>query len=121
MRDWAPSWVRSIAEDQSWGGCRACRQILPGERCAAYPAGIPTIILDGRVDHLVVRPGQVGDTVFELARRPTDLAQIRIRAGVRQGEPWALDALGKIDPAAAEQITAGVEPPVSASSRRPRR
>ena len=120
MSDRASGWERSIPEDQSWGGCRACRHILPGERCAAYPAGIPTVILDGRVDHLAVRPGQVGDTVFELARRPTSLAQIRIRAGIRQGEPWALGALEKLDPVAAEQIMAGMELPVSASSRKPR-
>jgi hypothetical protein len=38
--------------------------------CAAYPTRIPIIIASGDVDHLVVRPGQVGDTVFE-PRVPT--------------------------------------------------
>lgn len=30
----------------------------------AYPDGIPFPIASGQVDHLVPRPGQVGDTVF---------------------------------------------------------
>jgi len=33
--------------------------------CAAYPLRIPIVIASGEMDHLVVRPGQVGDTVFE--------------------------------------------------------
>jgi hypothetical protein len=32
--------------------------------CAAYPDGIPFAIASGQVDHLVPRPGQVGDIVF---------------------------------------------------------
>ena len=33
--------------------------------CPAYPDRIPLVIVAGEIDHLVVRPGQVGDTVFE--------------------------------------------------------
>ena len=33
--------------------------------CIAYPDRIPIMIASGEVDHLVVRPGQVGETVFE--------------------------------------------------------
>jgi hypothetical protein len=33
--------------------------------CIAYPDGIPLAIISGQVDHLVPRPGQVGDAVFE--------------------------------------------------------
>jgi hypothetical protein len=33
--------------------------------CAAYSQRIPLVIASGEVDHLVMRPGQVGDTVFE--------------------------------------------------------
>lgn len=32
--------------------------------CIAFPDRIPIAIASGEVDHLVVRPGQVGDTVF---------------------------------------------------------
>jgi hypothetical protein len=38
----------------------------------AYPTQIPIPIASGEVDHLVVRPGQVGDTVFE--PRPAPVA-----------------------------------------------
>ena len=33
--------------------------------CIAYPEQIPIVIAPGAVDHLVLRPGQMGDTVFE--------------------------------------------------------
>ncbi len=63
--------------------------------CPAYPERIPLLILDGQVDHLVVRPGQVGDTVFAVNEQPTGLALIRIRSAVKRGEQWALDALAR--------------------------
>ena len=57
-------WIRSIPRDQRWGGCRRCIHFRRDGTCAAYPAQIPIPIASGEVDHLVVRPGQVGDTVF---------------------------------------------------------
>ena len=63
-------WIRSIPRDQRWGGCRRCIHFRRDGTCAAYPAQIPIPIASGEVDHLVVRPGQVGDTVFE-PRVPT--------------------------------------------------
>jgi hypothetical protein len=57
-------WNRSIPRSELWGGCRACIHFRKDTTCAAYPDGIPIVIASGEVDHLVVRPGQVGDTVF---------------------------------------------------------
>jgi hypothetical protein len=51
------------AHAEQWGGCRLCVH-WRGGRCAAYPERIPLPILSGQVDHLVKRPGQVGDVVF---------------------------------------------------------
>ncbi len=34
-------------------------------RCIAFPDRIPLAIISGEIDHLVPRPGQVGDVVFE--------------------------------------------------------
>ena len=58
------SWERSerFAE---FGGCRLCVHYRRGS-CVAYPERIPLDILSGEVDHMVKRPGQVGETVFEL-------------------------------------------------------
>jgi len=33
--------------------------------CIAFPTRIPLLIASGEIDHLVPRPGQVGETVFE--------------------------------------------------------
>ena len=33
-------------------------------RCIAYPQRIPFMIISGQTDHMIPRPGQVGDTVF---------------------------------------------------------
>jgi hypothetical protein len=60
-----PDWVRSIPRDQRWGGCRNCIHDRRDGTCVAYPVQIPIPIASGEVDHLVVRPGQVSDTVFE--------------------------------------------------------
>ena len=57
------NWERSERFDE-WEGCRGCAHYRRG-RCVAYPNGIPLIIFSGQVDHMVPRPGQVGDTVFE--------------------------------------------------------
>jgi hypothetical protein len=57
------NWERSDRYDD-WSGCRACVHYRRS-RCVAYPERIPLLILSGEVDHLVPRPGQVGDTVFE--------------------------------------------------------
>src|SRR3712207_3768602 len=62
-------WERSIPRTERWGGCRQCLHFRPDTTCAAYPHRIPIAIASGEVDHLVVRPGQVGDIVF--APRPT--------------------------------------------------
>jgi len=62
-------------------GCLGCAHLRRGGRahCAAYPDGIPFAIVSGQADHLVPRPGQVGDTVFE----PLDL-QWWLRTGERR-------------------------------------
>ena len=57
--NWEPS--KRFGE---WQGCIGCAHYRHG-KCAAYPAGIPLLILSGEVDHMVKRPGQVNDTVFE--------------------------------------------------------
>jgi hypothetical protein len=57
------NWKRSERFDE-WPGCRFCAHWRAG-KCAAYPDRIPLIIISGEVDHMVKRPEQVGDTVFE--------------------------------------------------------
>jgi hypothetical protein len=57
------NWERSERFDE-WGGCLVCVHWRYG-KCAAYPERIPFPIIAGQVDHLVPRPGQVGDTVYE--------------------------------------------------------
>jgi hypothetical protein len=57
------NWERSDRFEE-WQGCRVCAYYRRA-RCIAYPDGIPLVILSGEVDHMVPRPGQVGDTVFE--------------------------------------------------------
>jgi hypothetical protein len=57
------NWEPSDRFDE-WQGCRACIHYDCG-RCVAYPKRIPLLILSGEVDHMVPRPWQVGDTVFE--------------------------------------------------------
>ena len=56
---------------EQWPGCFGCAHRRSGRRfyCIAYPDGIPFPIASGEVDHLVPRPGQVGETIFE----PLDL------------------------------------------------
>ena len=56
-------WERSERFEE-WPGCRGCVQ-YERMRCIAYPDRIPFPIASGQVDHLIPRPGQVGDTVFE--------------------------------------------------------
>jgi hypothetical protein len=57
------NWERSPDYEQ-WPGCRYCAHWRAGA-CDAFPKRIPLIILSGQVDHLVPRPGQVGQTTFE--------------------------------------------------------
>jgi hypothetical protein len=57
--NWEPS-----ARFDEWQGCIGCAHYRRA-RCVAYPKAIPLIILSGQVDHMVPRPGQVGETVFE--------------------------------------------------------
>ncbi|MDP8922742.1 MAG: hypothetical protein M3O34_07680 [Chloroflexota bacterium] len=56
-----------------WEGCIGCVHYRHAH-CVAYPTRIPLIILDGQVDHMVPRPGQVGETVFE----PIDVEHWRL-------------------------------------------
>ncbi len=57
------NWERS-AGFEAWPGCLGCGHYRRS-RCQAFPDGIPLPIASGEIDHLVPRPGQVGDTVFE--------------------------------------------------------
>jgi hypothetical protein len=54
----------------------------------AYPKGIPLPIISGEVDHMVLRPGQVGDIVFE----PMD---VEVWRRTRQRVPVATHAAGR--------------------------
>jgi len=56
----------SAADLDEYPGCLGCAHLRRGGRahCVAYPDGIPFGIASGQVDHLVPRPGQVGDVVF---------------------------------------------------------
>lgn len=64
------NWDKSPGFEE-WPGCLGCAHLRRGRRahCPAYPNGMPFPIVSGQVDHLVPRPGQVGDTVYE----PLDL------------------------------------------------
>jgi hypothetical protein len=44
-------------------GCLGCGYYRGG-RCDAFPDRIPLAIISGELDHLTVRPGQVGTIVF---------------------------------------------------------
>ena len=57
------NWDRTPNSDD-YVGCLACVYRERGLRCIAYPDRIPFAIVSGQVDHLIPRPGQVGDTVF---------------------------------------------------------
>jgi|1185.fasta_scaffold943170_2 hypothetical protein len=61
-RNWEP-----IPNADDYVGCLACVHRRRGTKlsCTAYPDGIPFLIVSGQVDHLVPRPGQVGEIVFE--------------------------------------------------------
>lgn len=76
-----PDWNRSISDDQPWGGCRRCIHFRPDFTCEAYPERIPLLIASGDVDHLVVRPAQVGATTFTAGREP--FAQWPLHEAVR--------------------------------------
>jgi hypothetical protein len=87
------NWERTVPRDTSWGSCRVCEHFRPDMTCAAYPERIPIIIASGEVDHLVVRPGQIGDYVFVVTKHPTGLALRFLRHAAQQGVTWAIDAL----------------------------
>ena len=59
--NWEPS-----AQADEFGGCHACVHYQRGGRCTAFPKRIPLPIFAGDIDHMVVRPGQVGSDIFEL-------------------------------------------------------
>jgi hypothetical protein len=58
--NWEPS-----SQADEFGGCRSCVHYQGGGRCAAFPKRIPLPIFAGDIDHMIVRPGQVGTNVFE--------------------------------------------------------
>lgn len=74
------NWQPSERYDE-WEGCIGCAR-WRGGRCDAYPTRIPLMILDGQVDHMVPRPGQQGDLVFE----PMDVEHWRL-TGERRPRP----------------------------------
>jgi hypothetical protein len=81
------NWERTPGSDD-YVGCLACAHRRRGKHlsCDAYPDVIPFLIVSGQVDHLVPRPGQVGDTVFE----PLDQGWWREtgeRRPLKSGEP----------------------------------
>ena len=80
IRDWEPS-----ERDDEWPTCRSCAH-LRGNRCIAYPKAIPFMIVSGQTDHMVPRPGQVGETVFE----PMDIEHWRL-TGERRPRQTAKD------------------------------
>jgi len=57
-------WKKSRNYDD-WPGCRRCVHLTREGSCIAFPEMIPMPIASGAVDHMVERPGQVGDTLFE--------------------------------------------------------
>jgi hypothetical protein len=76
-------WTRSIPRDKRWGGCLQCVHFRRNDTCIAYPEQIPIVIASGEVDHLIVRPGQVGDTVFE----PREQAAVAGSAAAARPDP----------------------------------
>lgn len=86
-----PTWKRSVPREQPWGGCRVCQHFRPGWTCTAFPDRIPLVIASGEVDHRVVRPGQVGNDVWELNDAPQGLAARLIEAARKRGEAWAIE------------------------------
>jgi hypothetical protein len=57
------NWDRSPEFDR-FDGCRFCVHYRGLLQCTAYPERIPLDILSGEVDHMIPRPGQVGEIVF---------------------------------------------------------
>lgn len=47
--------------------CVNCKHRQTTATCAAFPGGIPLMVLDGQIAHTKVLAGQVGKTVFEAA------------------------------------------------------
>jgi hypothetical protein len=82
------NWEPSEGIDE-WPGCLGCAHRRVGKRlwCAAYPEGIPFIIIAGQVDHLVPRPGQVGKTVYEPLDLQHWLKTKERRVLAEEGEP----------------------------------
>jgi len=74
-------WERSISQSALWDGCGACAHFRPDMTCVAFPRRIPIQIMSGEVDHLVVRPGQVGDFVFEPRETPVAAETASVRPG----------------------------------------
>ncbi len=96
MSDRQPTPERSIPRAQAWGGCRLCRHFRPDFTCAAFPQGIPIAIASGEVDHLVPRPGQVGDVLFALVTDPTPAQQFLLRGAAERGVPGAAEVLARL-------------------------
>jgi hypothetical protein len=96
-----PNLEPSIPPGQPWGGCRLCRHFRPDITCDAFPERIPLRILSAELDHLVVRPGQVGSTVFEVVQNPSGLARRLLEGAAKRGEPWAIEAVANAERAGA--------------------
>jgi hypothetical protein len=58
------SWEPSADADE-FGGCRLCLHYQGEGRCSAFPKRIPLPIFAGDIDHMIVRPGQIGTFVYE--------------------------------------------------------
>lgn len=57
---WEPS-----PDAKDFRGCNTCILLLETGGCRAYPTGMPIAIASGEVDHMQVRPGQVGNFIYE--------------------------------------------------------
>lgn len=57
------SWEPSPNADE-FGGCRLCLHYQGKGRCTAFPTRIPLPIFAGDLDHMMVRPGQVGTDIY---------------------------------------------------------
>jgi len=59
----------------AYEGCLFCKHFKIDGSCAAFPTGIPLVIISGELEHTRVVKGQTGETVYEKrkARRAFDL------------------------------------------------
>lgn len=60
------------AEDLVWASCVSCLRKSRGPVCEAYPDGIPEVILNGKVDHKTLYPGDHGLTYLPVRPEASD-------------------------------------------------